>query len=146
MLKIIFGDTDEAIFNTDVYFNNTYKSEWITTPLAREIIKDVDCSEVQGPYSIYSPALGGTIPIERLSGGVKTLLLLINDDSNIFNVSTCGDNCAKWVLKIAEQKDITINLLHIMNFGDDDFKAVVVNDDTEIHNYDEYISEAIKYV
>lgn len=26
-----------------------------------------------------------------------------------FNASTCGNNCVKWILKIAEEQDITIN-------------------------------------
>ena len=30
MLNIIFGDLQEAIYNTNVYFNNTYKDKWIT--------------------------------------------------------------------------------------------------------------------
>jgi hypothetical protein len=36
----------------------------------------------------------------------------------VFNASACGDNCAKWVLKIAERhwEDITINLHHLMDF------------------------------
>ena len=31
--------------------------------------------------------------------------------------STCGDNCAKWLLKIAEQEERTVNLCHLMDFG-----------------------------
>lgn len=36
MLKIFFGEMKDAIYNTEVYFENTYEEEWITTPLARE--------------------------------------------------------------------------------------------------------------
>lgn len=36
----------EAIYNTNVYFNNTYKDNWITRPLTRDMIKAVDKSEV----------------------------------------------------------------------------------------------------
>ena len=43
------------------------------------------------------------------------------DDSGkkIFNASACGDNCAKWILRIAGKKNLTINLHHIMDFGKD---------------------------
>ncbi|MBQ8979815.1 MAG: DUF4869 domain-containing protein, partial [Oscillospiraceae bacterium] len=47
MLHIFFGDMGDrpdAIFNTSVYFNNTYKDSWITKPLSKEIIKAVDKS------------------------------------------------------------------------------------------------------
>jgi hypothetical protein len=69
------------------------------------MIKDVDKSEVVGPHLIQSPVLGPISPRE-LSGGVKTLLLLAFDNSGkIFNATACGDNCAKWILEIAQNKD-----------------------------------------
>ena len=48
--------------------------------------------------------------------------MLFDETGRIFNASVCGDNCAKWILKIAESKDLTINLRHIMEFGDDEFE------------------------
>ena len=42
MLNIYFGDMPEAIYNTSVYFRNTYKDKWITTELSREMIRDAD--------------------------------------------------------------------------------------------------------
>ena len=150
MLRIIFGDTDKmnieqnVIFNTDVYFNNTFDRELLTSEIAKDIISDLDQSDVLGPQSIFSRKLNTSIPVERLSHGTKTLLLLATDSTNIYNASTCGDNCAKWILKIAEKQDITINLLHIMDF-DSDFDALILNDNTMIHNHHEYIEKAIKF-
>ncbi|MCR5775990.1 MAG: DUF4869 domain-containing protein, partial [Lachnospiraceae bacterium] len=96
MLKIYYGDleSDNYIFNPDVFFNNSYEDEWITDPISVQMIKDVDKSDVIGPKVIDSPFLG-SIPVERLSGGVKTLILMNNDPEHIFNASACGDNCAK---------------------------------------------------
>ena len=37
MLHVIFGDCPEAIYNTAVFFKNTYKPQWITSPLSVEI-------------------------------------------------------------------------------------------------------------
>ena len=90
------------------------------------MIKDIDKSEVIGPKVIDSPFLG-SIPVERLSGGVKTLILMNNDSEHIFNASACGDNCAKWILKIAEKKDLTIRLGYLMNFGKDGFEIEIMN-------------------
>ena len=42
------------------------------------------------------------------------------------NASACGDNCAKWILRIAGKKNLTINLHHIMDFGKD-FEAKILN-------------------
>lgn len=52
---------------------------------------------------------------------------IISKNDRVFNASVCGDNCAKWILQIAEQKDLTINLRHIMDFGDEPFAAKILN-------------------
>lgn len=84
-------------------FNNTYDDEWITDPLTVEMIRDVDKSKVVAPHLIESPVLG-PISVKEISGGVKTLILMAFDDTGkIFNASACGDNCAKWILKIEEK-------------------------------------------
>ena len=146
MLTIIYGDEPRSIYNTNVYFKNTYESEWLESELAKKMIQDVDDSEVLGGECIKSPVLG-QIPPERLSGGVKTLLLMLNEPDRIFNASTCGDNCAKWILEIAKQKDLTINLRHMMNFGKDtDFEIKIKNGGEVVHSMKELIPIASKYL
>lgn len=102
------------------------------------MIKDVDKSEVLGPRIIDSPVLGGISPRE-LSGGVKTLILMNQVPDKIFNASACGDNCAKWILRIGESKDITINLRHLMDFGDGEFVLKILNTDQIVHNMKELV-------
>ncbi len=94
MLNIFFGDMPKAIYNTEIYFKNIYKEKWLLDPLTQKMIEDVDNSKVIGERAIDSPYLG-IIPPTSLSGGVKTLILIRNDSKNVFNASTCGDNCAK---------------------------------------------------
>lgn len=140
MLRIIYGepDSEKYIFNPDSFFNNTYQDEWITDPLSVEMIKDVDGSTVVGPRSIDSPFLG-SIPTERLSGGVKTLILMAHDRDHIFNASACGDNCSKWILKIAEQGTLTIRLGYLMDFGERPFDIEIVNLDRVVHDQKELV-------
>ncbi|MDO5552097.1 MAG: DUF4869 domain-containing protein [Lachnospiraceae bacterium] len=138
MVSVYYGDMPEAIYNTVVYFKNTYDGSWITDELSREMIKDVDKSEVLGPRIIDSPVLGGISPRE-LSGGVKTLILMNQVPDKIFNASACGDNCAKWILRIGESKDITINLRHLMDFGDGEFALKILNTDQIVHNMKELV-------
>ena len=146
MLTIIFGDEPKSIYNTNVYFKNTYEPEWIESELARKMIKDIDDSEVLSGECIKSPVLG-QIPPERLSGGVKTLLLMLNEPDRIFNASTCGDNCAKWILEIGKQKDLTINLRHLMNFGKDRlFEIKIKNSGEIVHSMKEMIPIASDYL
>ncbi len=145
MLSIFYGDMPEAVYDPAVFFKNTYTDEWITNPLSREMIRDVDRSEVIGPRVIDSPVLGGISPRE-LSGGVKTLISIYKRPDRIFNASACGDNCAKWILKIGETQDIIINLRHLMDFGDGSFSIRILNTDQIVHNMEELLPVAGRIV
>ena len=146
MLKIYLGEMEGAVYHPPTYFDNQYNDEWITDPLTIEMIKDVDKSDVVGPHLIESPVLG-PIPVKSISGGVKTLILLAFDESGkVFNASACGDNCAKFILKLAKERDVTINLRHLMEFGKSKFEAIVLNDGKKVCGMDELFTEAYKYV
>ena len=145
MLTIFYGDMPQAIYNTSVYFKNVYEEAWITEPMAVEMIQDIDNSTVLPGGVIDSPVLG-LIPPVSLSGGVKTLILIANEPDKIFNASTCGDNCAKWILKLAENRDITINLRHLMDFGEGEFSICIKNTNQVVHNMKELVPIAGLFV
>ncbi len=152
MLCIIFGEMPEYIekkyiYNTSMYFDNTYLDNWLTDELSIKMIKSVDKAVVLSSNAVDSKALG-IIPVTKISGGLKTLLLIRHDDTKIFNASTCGDNCAKWILKIAQKadRDIIINLRHIMNFGDKPFEIKILNNGKTVHNMKEYVLNAGMYL
>ncbi len=46
MLKIIFGEVENAVYHPPTYFDNQYEDEWITDPLAVVMIKDIDLDGV----------------------------------------------------------------------------------------------------
>lgn len=143
MLSIFYGEYKEEdyIGVPDIYFNNTYEDEWIEDELSKKMIEDVDGSKVVGPHLIDSPFLGGISP-ERLSGGVKTLILMNQDTEHVFNASACGDNCAKWILEIGRQKNIKIRLGYLMNFGENAFEVELANNGQIVHNLAE-LNEAV---
>ena len=146
MLKVYLGSCDKEIYNPPAYFINQYEDEWLVTDLAKDMIKDVDKSEVIGPRLIQSPVLGPISPRE-LSGGVKTLLLMAFDESGrLFNATAFGDNCAKWILKIAEEKDLTICLHHSMNFGPGPYEIKILNNDCIVHNQEEWLDVVYDYL
>ena len=144
MLNVYFGDMPDAIYNTNIYFNNTYKDSWITKPLSREIIQAVDHSEVIDEKTIASSV--GNMSPKKLSGGVKTLLLIAYDKTKVFNASTCGDNCAEWILRIADDKKVIINLRHLMDFGKGEFKIRVLNTGKIVKNMGDLVAEAGEFV
>ncbi len=147
MLNIFYGDMPEAIYNTSVYFNNTYYDDWLMDDFAKKMIKSIDKATVLSGQAVDSKVLG-VIPATKISGGLKTLLLIYNQPQKIFNASTCGDNCAKWILKIAKKldKDITINLRHIMDFGDGQFEIRILNNNKVVHNMSELVLYAGEFL
>jgi hypothetical protein len=126
MLRIYFGNLKDEIYNTEMFYENQYDKNWVMDDFAREIIKDIDSSEVIAPDLIRNDVFG-SFPSTELSAGVKTLLLIKNMPNKIFNISNCGDNCAKYLLQLAENRDIKVTLHHAMDFGTD-FSVKVIND------------------
>ncbi len=138
MLNIIFGEHTGVITNPAVYFKNKYEDEWITDDLSCKMIRDIDRSTVISERVIDSPVLGAITPKE-LSGSVKTLILINNCPDRIFNASACGDDCAKWLLEMGKEKDITIDLRHIMDFGEGSFDIHILNTDQVVHSMKELV-------
>lgn len=137
MLKIWYYAGIDYMKDAPSYFNNVYEDEWIEDAFVKEMIRDVDHCTVISPHVIESSVLGVITPRE-LSGGVKILILMLKDDSFIYNMSSCGDNCAKWILRIAEKKDLTVYLRHIMRF-EGAFRIQIMNTQKIVCNPREYV-------
>lgn len=100
MLYVTFEEPENFNRDVDVYFNNRYEKEWLQDPLVKEMVRDVDKSEILSNYAVESPVLG-IIPVTRISGGVKALILMLKTDRVIWGTA-CGDNCAVWIDKLVE--------------------------------------------
>lgn len=145
MLNIIFsrgsGDIEDAgyVFSPDVYFKYNYEEEWFEDELVKEMVRDVDRSEVMSAHSIDSPVFGLIAP-ERLSGGVKALIIMYKEPDLIVNASSCGNNCAKWILEIGKRQDVTIRLGYEMEFKEP-FDICIKNSGHMIHTYVDFLKE-----
>ena len=146
MLKIHYGIREDTIVLIDIDFDHSFEPEWFNDELVKDMVLDIDKSEVIGPYCINSPVFGQISPY-MLSGGVKALIMMYKTDY-VINASNCGDNCAKWIKQIAKSKDLEIDLEHIMYFNDDNdnnFHAYFINDNTLINSYAEYLIKMAEY-
>ena len=74
------------------------------------------------------------------------MILVKFEKDKIFNASTCGDNCAKWLLKITETEDRTINLRHLMKFEFESFNIRILNTNQIVHTMEELVSIAGEFV
>ena len=144
MLRIFFGnyEAENYIPTPDPYFDNTYEDEWLEDDLSKEMVQDVDNSTLVGPNLVQSPVLG-SIPVTRLSGGVKTLILISHDPDHVYNASACGDNCAKWLLKLGRKADILVRLGYLMNFGAEPFEIEIINLDLIVHSMKELVNAVV---
>ena len=86
----------------------------------------------------------GVMSPERLSTGCKTLILIyINPLCNVY-ASRCGDNCAGYILDLAEKTDVVITLHHLMIFPRD-FDAEIQDIGEIIHSRKKYVELFIEF-
>ena len=133
MLNVYFGDMPEAVYDTSAYFDNAYLDTWFDDEFVRRMVKSIDKSAVLDGGVIESRVLG-KVPPTGLSGGVKTLILIYFDSERVFNASTCCDRCAWWILRMASKRDVTVNLRHLMDFGNGKFSIRVLNSGYVVHD------------
>lgn len=127
------------VFSPDTYFKYNYEEEWFEDEFVKEMVLDVDGSTVESAHAIESPVRGLIAP-ERLSGGVKALIIMYKEPELLVNASACGDNCAKWILKIGRRQDITVRLGYEMEFPEP-FEILIKNSGNIIHCYAEFLKE-----
>lgn len=67
MLTIHYGDMENVIYNTSVYFDNVYSPQWFQDAFSQRIIKSIDKGSVVGPCTIDTKILG-IIPPRKAIG------------------------------------------------------------------------------
>ena len=129
--------------NINVIFRNIYEDLWSNDDLVKRMILDVDKSIVKSPSCIESPVLG-QIPPEYLSGGVKSLIVLLKT-SRIASGDSMGSNCAKWLVEIGKRKDIEIDLNYFMNIDPNGNEVYIVNDGSAVSTKIGFLEKELEY-
>ncbi len=141
MLKVLFSRRLEGVADTNLYFNNKYERAWFEDDIVKQIIKDIDKSDVIG-LNVISPVLG-SISIERISEGAKALILMYRTDKAV-NLISCGNNCQEWITRISRMKDVTCCYTGVdLTFSDLDISAICLNDNSMINNAEEWVDKMI---
>ena len=142
MLKIFFGDMDMVAYGP-TWFRYNYDPAWFDDPFVQEMIREVDNTVFVGGSVFESPVLG-MIPPERLSGGVKTLIMIYEMPEKIFDATSCGPNCAHMLMEIGKRKDVTVNLRYYMPMADaEPFEIEILNTGKIVKGSREYAFEAL---
>ncbi len=143
MLNILFREDEREIRYTDSYFNNNYQDEWFEDDLVKQIIKDIDLSDVLNAQIVISPVLGA-IPVTQISGGAKAVILMLKKSELLIHGNSCGDNCAEWISRIGKMQDIYVHLTYPMRFPDD-VELTVIDTGVTCNSYKEYVEEYLKW-
>lgn len=133
-------NTPKFVGGVDAFFRANKKREWFNDPFVKEMIKAIDNTIAVKDEYMESPIFGGMSP-DRLSTGVKALILMYKTDEIIF-ATRCGDNCAPYILEIAKKKNLHIMLNHCMLFPKEiPFDAIFVDSGVKTTNGLEYFNE-----
>ena len=142
---IFFGIDDEKYSITpDGDYMGLALDEWLDDPLVQEMIEDIDKSKVLSQRCIQSPILG-QIPPDYLSGGVKTLIMLLKEPDYHVDLMVCGNNCTKWIKEVAKHQDLHLAI----STYDLDYPDIVMeclNDGDIIDSKKKWLDKLYKYV
>lgn len=145
MLRIIYGDTPDVSYGPS-WFKYSYDLTWFKEAFIQEMIKDIDNTDYKGGEILNSQVLG-PIPPEKLSGGLQTLIMIYEMPDKIFDATSCGPNCAKWLLEIGKRKNITINLRYFMPFDNlEPFEVEIANANRKVCNAEDFALTSLDYI
>lgn len=99
------------------WFNSHYTEEWVTTEFASRVIKEIDKCKLINWRFMDSEVLGA-IPVRRLSGGSKTLIMIEQQVPYAVNSSSMGDNCAPYLEYISNIVDVHMYYKYAFKFTD----------------------------
>ena len=86
----------------------------------------------------------GMISPERLSGGVKTLIMIYKMPEKVFDATSCGSNCAHSLIEIGKRENVTVNLRYYMPMtGLEPFNIEIVNTGEIVSKEKEYTLAAL---
>jgi hypothetical protein len=142
MLYVTFKEPEKSINSINAFFDFNREDEWFDDPFVKEMVKGVDNTEILGPEIAMSPILGA-IPITKISGGAKALIVTLEMD-RVMKSSQYGDNCTKYLAEIGKKRDCTVYVCHFLHFFED-FDAVCLDDGREIHSVDDWEELLLDY-
>lgn len=107
-----FNDTprEHRVYYPDSIFDRNFENEWLSDPLVKEMVKDVDKTVLIQDRLLLSPIFGYIAP-SALSTGVKGLILILKCDflkNEYFLSDLFGENCYKWLFEISVKRDFNL--------------------------------------
>ena len=149
MVKVLFGTDfgeNKTILDIDTYFNNVYENDWMYDETVKQIVKDIDKSDLEG-LNVISPILG-SISVRDLSGGAKALICLLKDTGSdgFIDLVVLGENCEKWLAYIFGIKDVTVCMTgYHLFFKEYDVSGICLNDNSIINDSNDWRKKLFEF-
>lgn len=150
MLKVWFGDNypgGKVFKRVDMYFDMVKEKSWFNDKFIQEMIYDVDNgTKVLKDFALENPLIGGMSP-DKLSGGLKTLILVKERPDEVYDVTNCGENCFKWLFEICKNEDRTVVLKYhpLISFLDP-FEMLILNSNEIVTNAGDMSLKTVDYL
>jgi hypothetical protein len=131
---------------TDFYLEKYATEEWFQNETTRQIILDTDNVMCNGMYDMNSKTFG-QIDYTKLSTGTKNLIIGYNADNVTISATYCNDAGIQWLLRIGQQKDLTVDVYHKIKFPENiEFKAILLNDNRELNSVEDFNKAITDYL
>lgn len=105
-----------CIKSAQSFFDFEYEDEWFDDPVVKQIVHDIDNTEVISSNLLISPILG-SISCRDISGGAKGLILILKcTDPRSFRSTTFGGNCVNWIINLSYMRDFVLYMNHCLEF------------------------------
>lgn len=116
---------DHIIAWPKAMFDLNYEDEWLDDLFVRRFITDIDKIDVldNSHPTRRLLALNGEITPELLATGTKNLILCKFISGYWNRLGHMGENCYKWLMDIAEEKDVHMVTTRVFHFTDSDIKG-----------------------
>ena len=118
-------------------FDWSWKPEWLNDPFSRTIIHEIDHVNIPDGMNTEKACLYKNMRVEDLSSGTKNLILCKYHDG-LNRMTMMGKNCYRYLMDIADDKDVYMGCSNYVFFTDEDLKGRKVH----FVNTDDYVSTA----
>ena len=125
MLNIYIGEMEGQIVSIDTYFNMNCSDDWSEDPTVQAIIKDIDNFDYVFK-NMFKHGVWGYKRLEDISGVSKCLIMFLMRPDLVMRGSNMGDNCFKWIERIASIRDITLSMNYFMRIDPENISSNVL--------------------
>ena len=106
----------------DGLFRSVWESEWVNNPLARTIIHDIDHVDIPDGMTTEMACIMSGRRVIDLCSGTKNLLLC-RYYTGLNRMTMMGENCYKYLMDIADERDVYMGCSSYCFFTDEDLKG-----------------------